>query len=193
MGIRFDRHSFGSYALCKSGTALARTPVCTCSDQRVERLRSIVGSVGSGTSIVRPEGARVKRPTNIAIIAAVMSAGAVALALAGMAFFAVALLIASGSGSAEPVSVAIIGMGLSGGFALLILACLVACLAMNVVEFRDWARGAFSPAGLDALGQTARHELSSASRSWAAAFPSRNKNHKLSFRPSKRSLPLGES
>lgn len=35
------------------------------------------------------------------------------------------------------------------------------------------------------LRRSLRNALSSANRFWAAAFPSRNKNHKLSFRPSK--------
>jgi hypothetical protein len=127
----------------------------------------------------------VKRPTNIAIIAAVMFAGAAVAALGALAFFAVALLVATGDKSGEPVSVAIIGMGFSGGLALLILALLATSLGMGLPEFRDWAQTLPTAEMLTALGLHARNILSSASRYWAAAFPSRSKNHKLSFRPSK--------
>ncbi|MFZ3333268.1 MAG: hypothetical protein WA197_21695 [Candidatus Acidiferrales bacterium] len=127
----------------------------------------------------------MRRPTNIAIIAAVMFAGAAVAALAALAFFAVALLVATGDKSGDPISVAIIGMGFSGGLALLILALLATSLRMGLPEFRDWARTVPAAEMLSALELRARNVLSSASRSWAAAFPSRAKNHKLSFRPSK--------
>jgi len=112
-------------------------------------------------------------------------AGAAVAALAGLAFFAVALLVATVDKGREPISVAIIGMGFSGGFALLILALLATSLGMDLAEFRDWARAVSAAERLCALELRARNVLSSASRSWAAAFPSRSKNHKLSFRPSK--------
>jgi hypothetical protein len=131
----------------------------------------------------------MNRPTNVAIAAAVTLAGAVFAALAAIAFFSVALLVAIGTENGDPVSIAIIGMGVAGGFALLILASLAACLAISMPEFRDWARNlsisASAAAMLGTLRQTAHSLLSSATHSWAAAFPSRNKNHKLSFRPLK--------
>jgi hypothetical protein len=121
----------------------------------------------------------------MAIIAAVIFAGATVAALAALAFFAVALLVATGDKSGEPISVALIGMGFSGGFALLILALLAASLGMGLPEFRDWARSARPAEMLSALELHARNVLSSTSRHWATAFPSRSKNHKLSFPPSK--------
>jgi hypothetical protein len=127
----------------------------------------------------------VRRPTNIAIIAAVIFAGAAIAALGALAFFALALLVATGDKSGEPISVAFIGMGVSGGFALLILALLATSLGMGLPEFRDWARSAPAAEMLSALELRARNVLTSARRSWAAVFPSRSKNHKLSFRPSK--------
>ncbi len=127
----------------------------------------------------------MRRPTNIAIIAAVMYAGAAVAALAALAFFALALLVATGDKSGEPISVALIGMGVSGGFALLILALLATSLGMGLPEFRGWARSVPAAEMLSALELRARNVLTSASRSRAAVFPSRSKNHKLSFRPSK--------
>lgn len=127
----------------------------------------------------------MRRPTNTAIIAVVIFAGAAVAALGALAFFTVALLVATGDKSGEPVSIAIIGMGLSGGIALLIFALLATSLGMGLPEFRQWARGVPVAGMLSVVQIRARSVLSSASRSWAAAFPSRSKNHKLSFRPSK--------
>ena len=133
----------------------------------------------------------MRRPTNIAIIAAVIFGGAAVAALAALAFFALALLVATGDKSGEPVSVALIGMGFSGGFALLILSLLATSVGMGLPEFRDWVRSLRPADMLSALESRARNVLSSASsaisasRSWAAALPSRSKNHKFSFRPSK--------
>jgi hypothetical protein len=121
----------------------------------------------------------VRRPTRLAIIAAGMFAGAALAALGSLAFFAVALLVATGDKSGEPISVAISGMGFSGGFALLILALLATSLGMALPEFRDWARTIPIAEMLAALELRARNVLSSASRSGAAAFPSRSKNHSL--------------
>lgn len=127
----------------------------------------------------------MKRPTNIAIIAAVVISGAAVSALAATAFFTVALLVVTGSEPGNPISIAIIGMGVAGGFALLILAGLAAVLGMNMREFHDRADTESIAAVVNTWSQSVRGLLSSATRSWAAAFPSRNKNHKLSFRPSK--------
>ncbi len=127
----------------------------------------------------------MRRPTNLAIIAAVMYAAATVAALAALACFALALLVATGEKSGEPISVAFIGMGFSGSLALLILALLATSLGMALPEFRDWARPVSPAEMLSALELRARNVLTSARRSWAAVFPSRSKNHKLSFRPSK--------
>jgi preprotein translocase subunit SecY len=40
----------------------------------------------------------------------------------------------------EPISVAIVGMGIAGGTSLLIFAGVAACLALGVLELREWAR-----------------------------------------------------
>lgn len=127
----------------------------------------------------------MQRPTTLTVISVFMFAGAAVSAMGALCFFTVAVMAAVGSEGGEPISVAITGMGFAGGFALLALAGIAACLAMGLPEYRDWTRAVSTTAVAGALGQRVRGVLSSASHSWAAAFPSRNKNHKLSFRPSK--------
>ena len=81
------------------------------------------------------------------------------------------------------MSVAIAGMTVAAGFVSLILAFSFACLGMAMPEFHDWVRTASTSAIFAGLERSSRNILSSANRLWAAAFPPRNKNHKLSYRP----------
>jgi hypothetical protein len=82
----------------------------------------------------------VKRPTGVTIIAVLTFFGAASLALSSFAFFFVAVMGMTGGDAGEPVSVAIAGMGVSGGFSLLVLAGVAACLTIGVLELREWAR-----------------------------------------------------
>jgi hypothetical protein len=82
----------------------------------------------------------MKRPIGVTIIAVVMFFGATILALGSVAFFFVAVMGMTGGDAGEPVSVAISGMGVTGGFSLLILGCVAVCIAMGVLELRKWAR-----------------------------------------------------
>jgi hypothetical protein len=82
----------------------------------------------------------MKRPIGVTIIAVLTFFGATILALSSVAFFFVAVMGMTGGDSGEPVSVAISGMGLAGGFSLLVLGGVAACLAMGVLELREWAR-----------------------------------------------------
>jgi hypothetical protein len=177
----------------------------------------------------------VQRSTGVTVIAVLMFAGAFVLALCAVSFLTVAVMIATGSDAGEPISVAIAGMGISGAFVLLIVACLAASVGAampnlpdsltrdarlrdqtshdwtsvewelrdlklpdwNLCDlksparnFPDWnlpdrVAALFASALVADLRRSLRYALSSANRFWAAAFPSRNKNHKLSFRPSK--------
>jgi hypothetical protein len=168
----------------------------------------------------------VRRPTGATVIAVLMLAGAAVLALGAVGFLTVAVMIATGSDAGEPISVAITGMGISGAFVLLIVACLAASVgtakpnlpglpdqtshdwtsiewkladlklpAWKLPKFPAWKfpdcklgdrLAALSVSAFVAdLRRSFRGALSSANRFWAAAFLSRNKNHKLSFRPSK--------
>ena len=45
-----------------------------------------------------------------------------------------------GEDAGEPVSAAIAGMGVAGGFSLLVLAGVAVCLAIGVLKLREWAR-----------------------------------------------------
>lgn len=86
------------------------------------------------------QGNSVKRPAGVTIIAVLTFFGAAILALGSVGFFSVALMCLTDGQAGEPVSAAIAGMGVAGGFSLLILAGVAACLALGVLELREWAR-----------------------------------------------------
>lgn len=125
----------------------------------------------------------MKRPTNVAIITFLMFAGGIVLAAAAVSLLMVGAIIATAADGGEPMSVAITGMTAAGGFLSLILALIFACLGMAIPDFYDWARTASTSAMFAGLERSSRSILRSANRFWAAAFPPRNKNHKLSYRP----------
>jgi hypothetical protein len=82
----------------------------------------------------------MKRPTGVTIIAVLTFLAAASLALGSIAFFFVAVMEMTGEDAGEPISAAIVGMGVAGGFSLLLLAAAAACLAIGVLELREWAR-----------------------------------------------------
>jgi hypothetical protein len=82
----------------------------------------------------------VRRPTGVTIIAVLTFLGAAILALCSLALFFLAVMAMTGGDAGEPASVAIAGMGVAGGFSLLVLAGAAACLAMGVLELHEWAR-----------------------------------------------------
>jgi hypothetical protein len=86
------------------------------------------------------KGKSVTRPTGVTIVAVFAFFGAASLVLSSFAFFFVAVMGMTGGDAEEPVSVAIAGMGVTGGVSLLILAGGAACLAIGVLEMREWAR-----------------------------------------------------
>jgi hypothetical protein len=112
-----------------------------------------------------------------------MFAGGIVLAAAAVSLLIVGAIIATAGDGGEPMSVAITGMTVGAGFVSLVLAFIFACLGMAVPDFHDWARTASTSAIVADLERSSRGILSSANRFWAATFPPRNKNHKLSFRP----------
>jgi hypothetical protein len=74
-------------------------------------------------------------------VAAVLTfSGAMILALGSFGFFVVSVMVATGDERGEPVSVAIAGMAIGGGFLLLILAGVAGWVAINIGELREWAR-----------------------------------------------------
>jgi len=82
----------------------------------------------------------VRRPFGVTIIAILTFFAAAVLALGAVALFFVAVMGMTGSDSGDPASVAIAGMGVAGGFLLLVLAGVAACLAIGVLQLREWAR-----------------------------------------------------
>jgi len=82
----------------------------------------------------------MKRPTGITLIAVVTFASATILALGSFAFFFIAVMSVSGGDGADPVSASIAGMGVAGGFSLLVLAGVASCLALGVLRLYEWAR-----------------------------------------------------
>ena len=82
----------------------------------------------------------MKRPTGVTIIAVLTFFGAAVLTLSSIAFFFVAVMGMTGGDAADPVSMAIAGMGFAGGFSLLFLAGVAAFLAIGVLELHEWAR-----------------------------------------------------
>ena len=82
----------------------------------------------------------VKRPVGITIIAVLTFVAAAILALGCVAFFVVAALGLTSGDASDPASAAIAGMGVAGGFSLLVLAGVAAGLAIGVLKLREWAR-----------------------------------------------------
>jgi hypothetical protein len=82
----------------------------------------------------------MNRPTGVTVAAVLTFSGAMVLALGSCAFFVVGVMVATGDERTAPVSVAITGMALGGGFMLLILAGAAGWVALNAGELREWAR-----------------------------------------------------
>ncbi len=81
----------------------------------------------------------MKRPSGVTIIAVLTFLGAAILAVGSFAFFFVGVMGMTGGDAGEPSSAALAGMGIAGGFSLLILAGVAVCLAIGVLQLREWA------------------------------------------------------
>jgi len=81
----------------------------------------------------------VKRPTGVTIIAVLTFCGAAILALSSFGFFLIAVMGTTSKDGGQPVSAAIDGMGVAGGFSLLVLASVAACLPIGVLKLCEWA------------------------------------------------------
>jgi hypothetical protein len=73
----------------------------------------------------------MKRPTGVTILAVLTFCSATILALGSFDFFFIAVMGLTSGDAGQPVSLAIVGMGVAGGFSLLVLASLAACLAIG--------------------------------------------------------------
>ncbi len=81
----------------------------------------------------------MKRPAGLTVIGILMVCVSALMALGCVGFFCVAAMGITDAVSADPVSSAIIGMAVGGGFSLLILAFVAAGLANGVFTMREWA------------------------------------------------------
>jgi hypothetical protein len=86
------------------------------------------------------KGKNVKRPTGVTAVAVLTFFGAAILALGSFAFFFVAVMAMTGGDAGERVSIALTGMGVAGGFSLLVLTAIATSLAIGVLKLREWAR-----------------------------------------------------
>jgi hypothetical protein len=105
----------------------------------------------------------MNRSTGVTVAAVLTFSGAMILALGSCAFFVVGVMVATGDERGAPVSVAITGMALGGGFMLLILAGAAGWIALNAGEVREWAR-TFSFAGMAASIERGMRGVSAAVR-----------------------------
>ncbi len=123
------------------------------------------------------------RTTGVTVAAVLTYSGAIVLALGSFAFFLVGVMVATGEESGQPVSIAIVGMALAGGFSLLILALVATWLAMNAGELREWARTASLTAIVARVAQTCRSASLATCRSWFVEFLSSHKSRRLEHNP----------
>jgi hypothetical protein len=76
----------------------------------------------------------------VRVVAVVTFFFAAVLALGSLAFFFVAVMAMTGGAAGDQVSAALAGMGVAGGFSLLVLAGVATSLAIGVLKLREWAR-----------------------------------------------------
>ncbi|MGB8898081.1 MAG: hypothetical protein WCC90_01970, partial [Methylocella sp.] len=73
----------------------------------------------------------MRRPAGVTIIAIATIVGAAILAVGSCVFFFIAVMAIGGGDGGDPVSASIAGMGVAGGFSLLVLAGVAGCLALG--------------------------------------------------------------
>ena len=122
------------------------------------------------------------RPTGVTVAAVLTFSGATILALGSFGFFLVGVMVATGDESAAPVSVAMTGMAVAGGFLLLILAVVAGWMAVNAGELREWARTVSVTAIAASTGQRSRNvfaAMDSLRRSLFAELVSSHKSRRF--------------
>jgi hypothetical protein len=82
----------------------------------------------------------MRRPIGVTVLAILMFLGAALLVLCSTVCFVVGVMNGTGADAREPVTVAIIGMALAAGFALLLLAAIYTTLGIGVLQLRETAR-----------------------------------------------------
>jgi len=83
---------------------------------------------------------KVKRPAGVTIIAVVTFVCAVILGTGALTFFFIAVMAVSGGDGGDPISASIAGMGVAGGFSLLVLAGVTGYVGLGVLRLEEWAR-----------------------------------------------------
>ena len=124
----------------------------------------------------------MNRPISVAVGTIAAMSGAIILALTSFAFLLVGGMVVTGADRGDPVSVAITGMAVAGGFSLLILGSAIACLAIGLWELRAWPSAAFFGSAFADVGSRLRSVLTWINHTGTLAFPSRNKNRRPEFR-----------
>jgi hypothetical protein len=107
---------------------------------RYNPVRWVRGIVVRRSVQLPAESDSVKRPAGVTIIAISTFVGAAILAIGAMGFFFIAFMAVSGGDGGDPVSASIAGMGVAGGFSLLVLSGVALCIAIGVLRLREWAR-----------------------------------------------------
>jgi hypothetical protein len=111
------------------------------------------------------------------------------LALASFGFLVIGVMVVTGDEGRAPVSEAIAGMALTGGFSLLVLAVVAGYTAFNIAELREWAR----TISLSDISASARERLrrafsamDAARRAWLTESASSHKTRRLEHHPWRR-------
>jgi hypothetical protein len=131
----------------------------------------------------------MNRPTGVTVAAVLTFSGAMILALASFGFLVIGVMVVTGDEGRAPVSEAIAGMALTGGFSLLVLAVVAGYTAFNIAELREWAR----TISLSDISASARERLrrafsamDAARRAWLTESASSHKTRRLEHHPWRR-------
>jgi hypothetical protein len=124
----------------------------------------------------------MNRPTSLTVVAVAAFCGGIILALISFAFLLVGGMVATGGDNGDPASVAITGMAIAGGFSLLILASVVACLAIGLWELREWPRAASVESVVAGVGAGLRNFRSLLNHTHTVGLPWRNKRRRSESR-----------
>jgi hypothetical protein len=131
----------------------------------------------------------MNRPTGVTVAAVLTFSGAMILALASFGFLVIGVMVVTGDEGRAPVSEAIAGMALAGGFSLLVLAVVAGYTAFNIAELREWAR----TISLSDISASARERLrrafsamDAARRAWLTELASSHKTRRLEHHPWRR-------
>jgi hypothetical protein len=113
----------------------------------------------------------MNRHTSITVVEVVAFCGATLLALISFVFLLVGGIVVTGGVSGDPVSVAITGMAFAGGFSLLILASVTACLAIGIRELHEWPQAADVASAVAGFRSGWHSVVTWVNHAWTVRFP----------------------